>query len=92
MTPEAEYTQDGRHFLEKAEEALREGDLMQASEKLWGAAAHSVKAVAQRRGWGPRQPQAPLRTVTRLADDTGDTELRNLFHVANSLHSNFYEN
>ena len=92
MTPEEEYTQNGQHFLEKAEEALREGDLVQASEKLWGAEAQSVKAIAQRRGWQHHSRKLLWRVVARLANETGERDLHTLFHVANSLHTNFNEN
>ena len=37
-------------FLAKAREELAVGDLEQASEKGWGAAAMMVKAVAGQRG------------------------------------------
>ena len=38
-----------RDLLGKAHQALEDGDLIQASEKGWGAAAQAVKAVAERR-------------------------------------------
>ena len=38
-------------LLEKGRKYLAEGDLHQASEKGWGAAAHMAKAVAAARGW-----------------------------------------
>ena len=66
--------------------------MRQASEKGWRAAAQSVKAVAETRGW-PHQGHAQLfLAVSKLAEETGDTQLGNLFHVASSLHTNFYEN
>lgn len=37
-------------YLAEAKELLKEGDLVQASEKLWGAAALIVKMVAAKRG------------------------------------------
>jgi hypothetical protein len=36
--------------LMEAEELLRKGDYLQASEEAWGAAAQMVKAVAAREG------------------------------------------
>jgi len=92
MTQHEGYATAGRGFLAKAQEALGQGDLAQASEKGWGAAAQMVKAIAQRRGW-PHNGHAYLfQVVQRLAEETGDTQLNDLFHFANSLHSNFYEN
>ncbi len=93
MTSRAqEHTLISREFFTKAEEALAQGDLLQASEKLWGAAAHMVKAVAEGRGWEHSGHRELFQVVNRLANEAGDLELRHLFHTANSLHSNFYEN
>lgn len=40
-----------RRFLEHARAQLAEGDRVQAAEKIWGAAAHALKAVGEQRGW-----------------------------------------
>jgi uncharacterized protein (UPF0332 family) len=86
------YATAARELLTKAQEALAEGDLRQASEKGWGAAAQIVKAVATRRGW-PHQNHAALFEVVRQSMlETGDRGLQENFHIANSLHYNFYEN
>ena len=47
----ADYRQQARQFLAKSREYLGEGDLHQASEKGWGAAAWMAKAVATAQGW-----------------------------------------
>ena len=44
------YRERSREYLSKAFQELSEGDLTQASEKGWGAAAQMVKAVADERG------------------------------------------
>ncbi len=93
MTTRAEeYAVQSDHFLEKAEEALSDDDLVQASEKLWGAAAQMVKAAAERRGWSHTSHRELFDVVNRLAQAADDPELRDLFRLANSLHINFYEN
>ena len=46
-----EYLQLSQKTLQDAEALLARGDYHQASEKLWGAAAVMVKAVAEGRGW-----------------------------------------
>ena len=51
-----EHTQTAREFLEKSDRYFAEGDELQGSEKMWGAAAHSVMAVAQQRGWSFGDP------------------------------------
>lgn len=86
------YAEAARHLLEQAVTELAQDDVRQASEKGWGAAAQMVKAVADNRGWEHRTHAGLFRVVSDLASETGDDEVRTLFHVANSLHINFYEN
>ena len=86
------YSDTASHLLAQARVELAQGDVLQASEKGWGAAAQMVKAVAERRGWEHRSHAALFRVVSRLVAETSDDEIHNLFHVANSLHVNFYEN
>jgi PaREP1/PaREP8 domain containing family protein len=76
-------------FLREAEELLARGDYVQASEKAWGAAAQIVKAVAAKRGKELKSHGDFWRFVLEVVD--GDDELRRLWHVANTLHQNFYE-
>ena len=86
------YQEASRTLLAQAEAELGLGDVRQASEKGWGAAAQMLKAVAQQRGWAHQSHAALYRTISRLVSETGDDEIRRLFHVAGSLHTNFYEN
>jgi len=86
------YTALSRDLLTKAQEALTQGDLVQASEKGWGAAAQMVKAVAAKRRWRHNGHGALFQVVDRLVEETGNPQLDILFQVANSLHNNFYEN
>ena len=53
MTTE-KYREDSRRLLDQARRELETGDVRQASEKGWGAAAQIVKAVAEKRGWRHR--------------------------------------
>ena len=79
-------------FLRHAEEQFEIGDMPQASEKAWGAAALMVKAVAQARGEVHYAHPFLSRLVDDLADEIGDERLSRLFDAAESLHTNFYEN
>ena len=88
---EEKYATAGRELLEKAREELAQGDLRQASEKGWGAAAQIVKAVATRRGWQHGSHADLFTVVRRLRLETRDRRLQENFHAANSLHYNFYE-
>ncbi len=87
-----EHTLISRGFFTKAEEALAQEDLLQASEKGWGAAAHLVKGIAQSKGWRHDGHRELYQAVNRLAHEFGDSEIRVLFDSASALHSNFYEN
>ena len=85
------YTSRSRTYLSQASEELAKGDLCQASEKGWGAAAEMVKAVAEARGWEHGGHWQLFEAVSRLVTETGERELRNQFVAAGQLHTNFYE-
>lgn len=86
------YAVMSHELLSKGRAALAEGDLLQASEKGWGAAAHAVKAVAEHRGWRHDSHRARFESIDRLTNETGDGSIRDAFSLAQSLHMNFYEN
>ena len=78
--------------LEHAEEEFRNGDLLQASEKAWGAVAHYVKSIARREGWPNKSHRDVSKNADRLialTDDPRKNEL--LFEAMGNLHVNFYE-
>lgn len=80
-----------RRLLEHAVEMIALGDRLQASEKLWGAAAHRIKALATERDW-PYLSHADGRVIVRyVADQTGDPQISTLFKVALDAHQNFYD-
>jgi uncharacterized protein (UPF0332 family) len=85
----AEFHRDlAEKFLREAEELLARGDYVQASEKAWGAAAQMVKAVAAKKGKELKSHGDLWRFVLEVAGE--NDELRRLWHVANTLHQNFY--
>lgn len=86
------YAETSQALLAQAKAELAKGDRLQASEKLWGAAAQMVRAVAARRRWRHDSHGSLFDALDRLVEETGDQDLRIGFHVANSLHVNFYEN
>ena len=79
-------------YLAEARELLKKGDLVQASEKFWGATALAVKRIAAMRGLKLEQHGAICSFVSRLSRESRNNELILLFHAANGLHKNFYEN
>ena len=78
-------------FIEQAQEEFEKGDILQASEKAWGAAARAVKAAAEQRGWEHYSHRHLFESVAKIASETSDGEFRMLFSAANTLHQNFYE-
>ena len=86
-----EYKRTGRWFMDKAEWEFERGDLLQASEKIWGAAAQFLKALAVQRGWGHETHQHLGQVAGDLRKETGNDEIVRLFRTAESMHANFYE-
>ena len=88
------YAAAGIELTDRAGTYLEIGDLRQASEKGWGAAAQLVKAVAE--NWkdagvthGRHQDLRAL--VAGLATADREPDLDMMFHAAQDLHENFYE-
>ncbi|MCY3692109.1 MAG: PaREP1 family protein [Chloroflexota bacterium] len=86
------YHTASRQLLAQGRAELDAGDVRQASEKGWGAAAQMVKALAEQRGWQHRSHAALYDVISYLVSETREHEIRRLFGVANALHINFYEN
>ena len=79
-------------FLDHAEAEFEKGDMLQASEKAWGAVAHYVKSVAKANGWSNGSHRDIAVNARRLLDLTPDPEgNRKRFALINMLHVNFYE-
>lgn len=70
---------------------LAKGDYVQASEKLWGAAAQVVKAVAAKRGRALGMHRSLSQLVEELHQQHPSWGLIDAFAHANNLHVNFYE-
>ena len=86
----SDYKNQSRAFLSKGWEYLDAGDLHQASEKGWGAAAHMAKAAALCQGW-VYETHAGFNFVLNEASRlTGNDRLRDLRGRANDLHGNYY--
>ena len=86
------YQAASRQLLAQGRQELAGGDVRQASEKGWGAAAQMLKAIAEQRGWEHRNHAALFDVISFLVSETRGDEIRRLFRVANALHVNFYEN
>ena len=62
-----EHIRTAREFLDKSEQEFAVGDILQASEKLWGAVAHTVIALAQQRGWRYGSHNELIQAARRLS-------------------------
>ena len=85
------YRDDSRSLLAHARVELDMGDLRQASEKGWGAAALMLKAIAERREWDHDRHRHFANAAGRLRSEMGNRDVVRYFQVAESLHVNFYE-
>jgi hypothetical protein len=78
-------------YFEEAKGFLKDGDVVQASEKFWGAAALAVKMVAAGRGLKLEKHGSLFGFIDQLSEEHKDEDIVRFFHSANSLHRNFYE-
>ena len=85
------YARSSRALLRQAQAELTSGDKRQASEKAWGAAALIVKAVAAQEGWEHETHRMLFRNVRKIVRMTKQPDTEDVFHIASSLHQNFYE-
>ena len=89
--PAQTYRDASRKLLAQGYAEFELGATRQASEKGWGATAQMLKSIAEQRGWEHKGHRLIRRVASRLADETGDLDIRRLYRVADSLHTNFYE-
>ena len=85
-----EHIQTPQSFLEAADGEFEAGDILQGSEKMWGAASHAVMAVSRRRGWPFGSHNAMRTVVRRLSEERDDPFFRAAFGVAEKFQANFY--
>ena len=80
-------------FLEHAEDELRKGDLLQASEKAWGAICHYVNSVARQRNWPLGSHSRLIENANKLisGDPANASHKRRLLRSIEALHANFYQ-
>ena len=86
----ANHVNQARDFLARSREYLTGGDLHQASEKGWGAAAHMVKAVAIAQGWEYERHCDFSQVLNSAYLATADDQIRLLRGIPNELHGNYY--
>ena len=90
-SPPARYNEISRHLLQQAEEELEKGDALQASEKVWLAVAHALKAIAQHHGWNHRYHNHLRAEVSYLSLTWNHPDWVTTFSAIENLHINAYE-
>ena len=85
-----EHVQTAREFLEASDREFDAGDILQGSEKLWGAATHALMAVMREEGHDVGTHKAMGRAAVRLSAERGDPIIGLGFEVAEKFHANFY--
>lgn len=92
MASIAQHKEISERFLRHARRELEQGDLLQASEKSWGAVAHYVKSVAHEEGWPDGSHGSIAKNARKLIALTDYPDENSLiFQAMNALHVNFYE-
>ena len=91
MSKPNKHTQLNGKFLNDAKELLDKYDYVQASEKLWGATAQIIKAIALKRGKHLRSHAAINKYADQLSKELSNPSIIDYFNAASSLHQNFYE-
>ena len=82
----ARHRKESRRRLRQVDDALARGDIEQASQCLWDAAALAIKAAAARRGWAHNSFEAMCAVIDRLVDEEGGPkELHWNFVMANAF-------
>ena len=84
------HTRLAYQLLSDAKREIAIGDLVQGSEKLWGATSQALKAYCASRGL-PHSKYAHRRhALFEMADRLNNPFIRTAFGVAESCHANFY--
>ena len=79
-----------RQLLEDARREIMAGDTVQGSEKLWGATSQALKAYCESQGLPHGKYAHRRHAVFELAERLNHPFVRATFGVAQSCHSNFY--
>lgn len=82
MLTQDEHAQTALEFLEKADQYFADGDLLQASEKLWGAAARAIVAVAGDSGLSTDNRREMTAVAEQLAIAHNDPLIASGFSIA----------
>ena len=86
----ADHARAAREFLEHSHREFADGQILQGSDKLWGAASHAVMALAMQRGWRFSKYNARVEAINRLVEEYDEPLLAADFGIAETFRANFY--
>lgn len=86
-----EYIEAAEDLLKEACEELEKGNVRQAAEKLWGAAALAIKAYAYWREGKRLTSHGELWEYKRRLEDELGEWVSDSWYAANTMHICFYE-
>ncbi len=88
-----QHLQISRRFIEHARDELANGERLQASEKVWGAAGHAIAAYGKERGWLTEKYPHKETIAGLIADEFDDAKQFERIYISfNAAHINFYQN
>ena len=90
-SPPERYEEISRHLLAQAQQELDRGDILQASDKVWGATAHAIKAVCQRMGWNHHAHNHLSAAANYVASGMNRQDLMVAFGFLEAMHTHYYE-
>ena len=90
-----EHRETALAFLDASDREFDAGDVLQASEKLWGAFSHAVTAVCKQRGWACGTHRQLINSARQLVMEDGASyhspgNLGIAIGEARLFHTNFY--
>jgi len=86
-----EYIEASKELIEDAKKELEKGDIRQAAEKVWGAAALAIKAYASWKEGKMLTSHGELwRYIDAMAKNLGEW-VRDAFYAGHAMHICFYE-
>lgn len=88
----ADHLRTSLEFLAVSEQEFADGAVMQASEKLWGAASQVIIAAAKERGWPHTSHPSLKAAADRLAEEYSDQTIVEDFATSEKFYKNFYHN
>ena len=77
-------------LLRHAWTELEKGDLLQASEKAWGATAHAIKSVAEKRRWFSEADWKLGRAAEIITAELDNQNVYRCYSLARDSHYNYY--